>query len=223
MSKPKCLDLFCCAGGASKGYSDAGFEVTGVDVVYHPNYPFRFILANALEYLQNHWREYDFIALSPPCQFGTGIQHLGKARNGSYPVHLNLIPQSQELVLQTGKPYVIENVQGARKYLINPVMLCGTYFGLKVYRHRYFESNLPLTTPNHHPHKDSTPSAGNGKSPKGFISVCGTGGVRGMTNREVLDYWKFAMGIGWMSRAELAEAIPPAYTEFIGRQIIELI
>ncbi len=219
MSKPRLLDLFCKAGGTSVGYYRAGFDVTGVDIRPQKRYPFEFILSDALEYLEKYWMKYDVIALSPPCQYGTGVQHLGKARNGNYPKHINLIPGSRVIVRQTGKPYIIENVAGAKKDLINPIMLCGTYFDLRVYRHRYFESNVTLTAPSHYNHNDSTPSAGNGKSPKGFISVCGTGGVRGMKADEIVKYWSYAMGIDWMIRDELAEAIPPTYTEFIGRQV----
>lgn len=228
MTKPLLYDLFCKAGGCSKGYMDAGFYVIGVDINPQPRYiGDEFVQMDALEFLQQLldglWPEPTAITASPPCQFGTGVQNLGKARNGNYPIHLNLIPQTRELLIKTGKPYVIENVAGARKHLINPTMICGSQFDLKVYRHRYFESNVFLQSCPHYPHKDSTPSAGNGKSPKGFISVCGTGGVRGMKAQEIVEYWSMAMGIDWMNRAELAEAIPPAYTRFIGEQLMRVI
>ena len=218
MSKlPRLLDLFCGAGGASKGYAAAGFEVVGVDHTFQPNYPFDFIQSDALEYLRRCGKCFDVIHASPPCQAYSRIQSLGKARNGFYPQHTDLIEQTRELLVATKKPFVIENVPGAP--LIKPIMLCGSQFGLKVYRHRLFESNVSLVAPPHVPHRDSTPSAGNGVSPKGFISVCGSGGIRGMNSKEILDYWRMAMGIDWMTRKELAQAIPPAFTSFIGSQL----
>lgn len=215
----KLLDLFCKAGGAGMGYHRAGFDVVGVDIAPQPNYPFEFHQADALEYLAAHGHEFDVIHASPPCQKHSRIASLAKARNGGYGGHPDLIGPTRELLLKLGKPYVIENVQGAP--LINPVRLCGCQFPqLRVYRARLFESNLELATPPHYPHNDSTPSAGNGISPKGYISVCGMGGVRGMNSREILAYWSMAMGINWMTRNELREAIPPPFTEFIGVQLI---
>lgn len=233
----KLLDCFCKAGGCTKGYQQAGFEVVGIDIEPQPRYiGDDFVQMDALEALRiligggyivgksgRRWYLDDFNALSgsPKCQFGTGMQHLVKARNGSYPEHENQIPAVRELLQLTGKPYVIENVDGSRKHLINPIMLCGKTFGLKTYRHRWFEiSPFWFLAPSHIAHQDQTPSAGNGISPKGFISICGTGGVRGMTSQEIIDYWSTAMGIDWMTRAELAEAIPPAYTRWIGEQLI---
>lgn len=222
------LDLFCKAGGCSMGYHRAGFEVIGVDIEPQPNYPFKFIQGDALEVLRSLIREkqfagytFDAIHASPPCQRYSGIQGLAVARNGGYKDHVDLVDPTRELLIETNLPYVIENVVGAP--LIDPITLCGATFGLKVYRHRLFESNMLLFEPPHEPHNDSTPSAGNGISPKGFISVCGTGGVRGMTAKEILNYWSMAMGIDWMNRKELAQAIPPAYTEWIGNQLREQI
>jgi DNA (cytosine-5)-methyltransferase 1 len=215
------LDLFCKAGGAGMGYYRAGFEVTGVDLEPQPRYPFEFHQADALEFLAEHGHEFDVIHASPPCQAYSAAQHLGRARNGDYPEHPDLIGSTQELIYPTGRPFVIENVSGARSKLGASIMLCGLTFGLKVYRHRYFEVSPYMLAPAHIAHNDQTPSAGNGKSPKGFISVCGSGGVRGMNAGEILEYWSYAMGIDWMTRDELAEAIPPAYTEWIGRHLIE--
>jgi DNA (cytosine-5)-methyltransferase 1 len=219
----KLLDLFCGAGGAAVGYSRAGFdEIIGVDINPQPHYPFEFIRGDALEYLRSHGAEFDAIHASPPCQFATRMASIGKARNGSYPEHINFIPETRTEILKLHKPYVIENVSGARGHLINPVMLCGSQFGLHVYRHRFFECNFSVEQPPHYPHRDKTPSAGNGVSPKGFISVCGTGGVKGMKSNEIIKYWQYAMGIDWTSdRHEIAEAIPPAYTEYIGKYLID--
>lgn len=213
------LDLYCKAGGCSVGYHRAGFEVEGVDIEPQPNYPYQFHQVDALEFLKvQDLSRFDVIHASPPCQKFSRVQSLGIARNGGYREHLDLIEPTRVLLLKTGKPYVIENVIGAP--LNNAIVLCGSMFkGLRVYRHRQFESNMPLYAPEHRPHHDRTPSAGNGISPKGFISVCGTGGVKGMNAQEIIDYWSMAMGIDWMNRKELAQAIPPAYTEWIGRQL----
>jgi DNA (cytosine-5)-methyltransferase 1 len=215
------LDLFCKAGGCSMGYHRSGFEVEGVDIEPQPNYPFKFTQMDAIEFLKTQdLSRFDAIHASPPCQKFSRMQSLGIARNGSYKEHLDLVePTRYEIILRApGKPFVIENVVGAplREY----IELCGSMFGIKVYRHRLFEANFFMWQPDHFPHDDTTPSAGNGISPKGFISVCGTGGVKGMKAQEIVDYWRMAMGIDWMNRAELAQAIPPAYTEYIGRQLI---
>lgn len=219
--KPRLLDLYCGAGGAARGYADAGFEVIGVDNKPQRNYPYEFHRGDALEYLLNNSGSFNVVHTSPPCQFGAGIKNLSRARNGRYPEHINLIPLTRERLkwwkgLHSDRFYIIENVSGARKHLVNPIQLCGAYFDLKVYRHRYFECNFKVEQPPHYPHNDKTPSAGNGKSPKGFISVCGTGGIKGMTAPEIIAYWSYAMGIDWMTRAELAQAIPPKFTEYIG-------
>lgn len=213
------LDLFCKAGGCSVGYHRAGFEVEGVDIEPQPNYPYAFHQMDALEFLRTQdLSRFDVIHASPPCQKFSKIQSLGIARNGSYKEHPDLITPTRELLLEIGKPYVIENVIGAP--LNNPVVLCGSMFkGLRVYRHRQFESNMTLYAPEHKPHNDQTPSAGNGVSPKGFISICGSGGVKGMNAQEIIEYWSIAMGIDWMTRKEMAQAIPPAFTEWIGRQL----
>lgn len=201
------------------GYHRAGFEVEGVDIQPQPNYPFKFTQMDALEYLQTQdLSRFDVIHASPPCQRYSGLQLLAVARNGQYKEHDDLVEPVRKLLQETGKPYVIENVVGAP--LENSFTLCGSMFGLKTYRHRQFESNVFMMEPLHEPHRDKTPPAGNGISPKGFISICGTGGVRGMKAKEIVDYWSMAMGIDWMNRAELAQAIPPAYTEYIGRQLI---
>ncbi len=214
------LDLFCKAGGCSVGYHRAGFEVEGVDIEPQSNYPYKFTQMDAIQFLDTQdLSRFDAIHASPPCQKFSQMQSLGKARNGGYKEHIDLIEPVRSRLIKIGKPFVIENVAGAP--VENYIMLCGSMFGLKVYRHRHFESNVFLWQPHHIPHNDKTPSAGNGLSPKGFISVCGTGGIRGMTAKQIVDYWSMAMGIDWMNRAELAQAIPPAYTEWIGKQLIE--
>ena len=139
----KLLDLYSKAGGASKGYADAGFEVTGIDIKKQKRYPFTFIQADCLEILQDldYLRTFDVIAASPPCQTHSATKHLRNAQ-GKSTDKVDLIPQTREALIASGVPYVIENVPGAP--LINPVQFCGSSFGLKARRHRLFESNYQL-------------------------------------------------------------------------------
>lgn len=215
----KLLDLFCGAGGASMGYHCAGFEVVGVDIAPQPRYPFEFIQADALPYLVDHWREFDAIHASPPCQAHSALSKIWIARMGAAAwsaKHPDMIPDTRRLLAATDKPWIMENVPGAP--MIAPVMLCGTFFGLKVYRHRLFESNRLLLVPAHTPHRDNCPAVGLGLSQRGFISITGHGGFGFPGGWE---YAKRAIGIDWMSRAELSQAIPPAYTEYLGQQLIK--
>lgn len=226
------LDLFCGAGGAAEGYRRAGFtEIVGVDFVPQPNYPFMFLQMNAIDALKSmaydegrafyqFARGFDLIHASPPCQKHSRLKKLGEARNGAYPEHVDHVAETRELLKVIGTPYVIENVEGAP--LLDLIKLCGSMWpALRVYRHRLFECSFPVAQPVHRPHDDKTPSVGLGMSPKGFISVCGEGGVKGMKAPEILAYWRYAMGISWMkTRKELALAIPPAFTEYIGSQFV---
>jgi DNA (cytosine-5)-methyltransferase 1 len=222
--KPKILDLFCKAGGAAKGYHMAGFFVYGIDIENQPNYPFVFQKCDAIAALKvkRFIDSFDAIHASPPCQFYSKARALSKARNnGIYGEHPDYISIVRELLKETGKPYIIENVSGAP--LINPIKLYGSQFkNIYTQRERWFESNIPLKEPEEPKSKMKTPSAGNGIGEDGSISICGSGGVKGLNSQQIRLYWGFAMGgIDWMTRNELAEAIPPAYTEFIGKQLIE--
>jgi len=218
MSKPRLLDLFCGAGGAAMGYARAGFEVVGVDLHPQPRYPFAFGRMDALDFFK--WgrtvKDFDAIHASPPCQ---AYSDLAK-RNGNADTHPRLIEAVRDMLRATGKPYVIENVEGAP--LLNPITLCGTMFGLRVLRHRLFESNIPLTAPLHgrHPlvYTLDKRKAHYGKLDQDFAFVSVTGGG----NCSVANA-RLAMGIDWMTKAELNEAIPPAYTGFIGWHLLEAI
>lgn len=209
------LDAFCCAGGAGVGYHRAGFdEVVGVDInpKHGKNYPFEFHAGDAIEFIREHGHEFDAIHASPPCQIFT------RARNiKGTGTHVNLIPQTREVLDEVGKPYAIENVDFSDLY-IDSLLLCGTMFpGLKVYRHRLFETPLwlPLTQPDHPKHTVPLNKLGRRPEPGQFMHVVG--------NFIGKEYAEEAMGIDWMSRDELREAIPPAYTEYVGRHLLEYI
>lgn len=202
------LDLFSGAGGAARGYQEAGFHVTGVDIKPQPRYAGDvFIQADALEYVAAHGQEYDAIHASPPCQAYsiTKSIHVGH----QYP---DLVAATRQALIAIGKPWIIENVPGAP--LKWPVMLCGTMFGLTLYRHRLFESSHLLLVPMHGEHPEECPKVGYGASPGGYMTVAGH--FSGMAQA------KRCMGIDWMTRAELAQAIPPAYTQHLGIQLFTL-
>lgn len=141
--KPRCIDLFCCAGGSSKGYARAGFDVVGVDIEPQPNYPFPFIRADVTELDPRFLATFDFIAASPPCQRYSNAQRLMGNR------HPDLVAPTRALLKAAKRPYAIENVVGAP--LIDPVELCGAMFGLRVYRHRLFEYSFSVKAPKHPP------------------------------------------------------------------------
>ena len=218
MTRPRLLDLFCGAGGAAMGYHRAGFEVVGVDINPQPHYPFEFWKADALDVLRamaessvfsEAWN-FDAIHASPPCQ---AYSMTARLHNRDHP---RLIEPTREALVATGKPYVIENVVGAP--LHDPVRLCGSSFGLPIRRHRLFEMvpAVPLFPPCVH-HLNPNPVDVTGGGPD-FARMA----RRGVANRKPLNvaHAGAALGIEWMTRRELNEAIPPAYTEWIGRQLI---
>lgn len=215
--KPRLLDLFCCAGGAGMGYSRAGFEVVGLDISPQPRYPFDFVEGDALALDPEFVETFDAIHASPPCQ---SYSDLAK-RNRNAHEWPRLIEPVRKMLGETGLPFVIENVEGAP--LINPVVLCGTMFpGLRVLRHRLFEANFTILAPPHqkHPkvHTFDRRKSHYGKTDewKDFVQVTGGGNC-------TVAAAKQAMGIDWMSKNELNEAIPPAYTELIGRQLLQFL
>jgi len=205
MTKPRLLDLFCGAGGCSVGYHRAGFDVTGVDLYDQPNYPFRFVQTDALNI---HFIDsYDVIHASPPCQNYCWCTTKARNNGKTYP---DLIEQTRELLIGSGKPYVIENVVGAP--LHHPTYFEGMMFGLGVIRRRRFETNWWLPQPMYIKRKGTVKD-------RTYCSVAGNGGDG--SNR--VGDWKRAMDINWMTREEIKQAIPPAYTEYVGRYLMGMI
>lgn len=202
------LDLYCGAGGAAVGYHRAGFEVVGVDLNPQPNFPYEFIAGDALLTLMamiedGRVRDFDAIHASPPCQAFS----LATAYHGTQANHPDLIEPTRSLLSETGLPWVIENVPGAP--IRKDVLLCGEMFGLRVHRHRYFECDgFPVTRPPHPRHRL-----------KGAMHNCHI--EEGHARLVAGNYSNHAdaseaMGIDWMTRKELAQAIPPAYTVWMG-------
>ena len=223
-NRPMLLDLFCGAGGAAAGYAKAGFDVVGVDNRPMPRYPFPMVIANSLR-PPFDLREFDAIHASPPCQaFSAGTRMwTGRLPDKRHP---DLIEPVRELLLMSGKPYIIENVEGAP--LNDPLMLCGDMFGLGVKRHRIFETNFFVWkhAPCRKGHPDFFVSVFGGgalsRTPKNGSSK-GTGNFMQRRSHVQNSIAKKAMGIDWMTRDELSQAIPPAYTEFIGRQLMGIL
>lgn len=206
--RPQLLDLYCGVGGASAGYAAAGFDVVGIDIKAQPHYPYTFYRADAIEFAKENGRKFDAIAASPPCQ---RYSHAQRIRNREHP---DLIGPTRETLAAAGRPYVIENVEDARDELVNPVILCGAMFGLETYRHRLFEAGagFKFNAPAHPRH--TVPVTKMGRAPREgeYMHIVGNfiGAERG---RQI-------MGMPWATRNELREAIPPAYTKYIGTQLM---
>jgi DNA (cytosine-5)-methyltransferase 1 len=200
------------------GYHRAGFDVVGVDIKPQPRYPFAFVQADALEYVRDHGREFDAIHASPPCQAYTSWQNLNRERWGTVPEHPDLIAPTRELLRGTGRPFVIENVIGSP--LEGSALLCGFMFGLGLRRHRRFEASFLLLSPRHRCGKRRRSAAVYGplNGRRLWDRKDGTQ-LRAATFAEA----SAAMGIDWMESEELTQAIPPAYTEFVGRQLLAVV
>lgn len=213
--RPKALDLFCCAGGASVGLHRAGFDVVGVDIDPQPHYPFEFHQADALTFPLDG---FDFIWASPPCQAYTAAKSLQKRDNPK------LIDPIRARLIAAGVRYAIENVPGAP--LINPTVLCGLTFGLRVKRHRLIETNFPVMTapcPKGH-HGDWLIVFGWSALRRSNGSGTGPKKDRGKTKGKSVPHDEAcaAMGVDWkVTRRELSESIPPAYGEHVGRAALE--
>lgn len=219
-ARPRMVDVCCCGGGASIGYHRAGFCVTGVDIDPQPRYPFKFVQADALHYLDHHAHEYAVGAGSPPCQAWSPLNAYNKL---NYP---ELIAPVRDRFVNAGLPYVIENVESARSELVDPIMLCGPMFGLNMYRHRLFESSIGMESPAHPPHLHLC--SRNGYLPTShtpFMSIHGGKHSRAWQKAACLE-----MGLPHLVAApeakgsemkvairEICEAIPPSYTHYTGK------
>ena len=213
MTRPRLLDLFCGAGGAGMGYHRAGFDVTGVDIKPQPRYPFTFVQADALTYPLDG---FDAIHASPPCQGYVQWQNLNEERWGSRVDHPQLVGPVRDRLRGTGQPYVIENVQGAPIQAMT--MLCGSMFGLQVRRHRFFETNVLLMDQRRCRHtRIELAVYGKLDGRRVWTRVDGSE-VRVV---RTLEQAYAAMGMDWGNWDEVKEAIPPAFTEHIGRQLLE--
>lgn len=202
------LDLFCGAGGATRGLQEAGYHVTGEDLRPQPHYcGDAFIRADAMEV---DWEGYDLVWASPPCQRYSELTP--KECKGGHP---DLLPQVAERLRRQDTPYIIENVECARHLLYSPVMLCGSMFGLDVWRHRWFEIGNSdvffLLPPCRH---DFRPVVVSGRGMRKTATGHRWSGSRASESAA-------AMQIDWMNRKELCQAIPPAYSRFLGTVLME--
>jgi DNA (cytosine-5)-methyltransferase 1 len=218
MSAPTILDLFSGAGGAGEGYRRKGFRVVGVDLVDQPRYPGeRFIQADAIKEFDAILADVQPVAIhaSPPCQANVkGMAAVNRSR-GRDLAHVELIPSTRAQLRATGLPYVIENVEGSA--LENPIRLCGSSFGLAVRRHRLFETNFPVFAPPCAHHLQAEKKFPTNWRPNGARRLASVVQVYG--NAGGTHLWPEAMGIDWMTTAELTQAIPPAYTEYIAEAL----
>jgi len=225
--KPRALDLFCGAGGVSKGLADAGFDVWGIDIKPQPRYihPGRFVQGDALD-PPFDLREFDFIWASPPCQAHTALKTMHNAKE-----HRDLIPDTRRNLKASGVPWVMENVPGAP--MERSLMLCGTMFGLgsgdaELRRHRIFETSWMVLAPHcRHGSRDVVGLyGGHVRNRRRTIGVYGEGCRDSRRKHDkgqpdfTVENGKEAMGIDWMTLAELCQAIPPAYAEYIGREFL---
>lgn len=232
MSRPRLLDLFCRAGGASVGYAEAGFDVIGVDIYASPDYPYEFVQADALSLRvtamtgrlievglngESYW--FDAVHASPPCQTFTRAKHLRDAQRGEATA-LDLLDPIRRWLRPLPVPYVIENVPGAPLY---GVQLCGSMFGLAVQRHRIFESNVYIPQPKCD-HKTFPIDERSGKPrPIGVYHVLNDEVPKGGKTARTLEEGQQAMGIDWMQWDDLKEAIPPAYTEYVAGFLLDAV
>jgi hypothetical protein len=218
-SRPRLLDLFSCAGGAAVGYARAGFMVDGCDIADRPNYPFPYHRGDALTYLASmiasgEIRRYAFVHASPPCQHGCALTVGTNASQGWGRTHVDLVAATRALLEETGLPYVIEQPNGRAKSR-KDLTLCGEMFGLGVIRHRNFElAGWTTARPAHVPHRGRVRGWRHGRFYDGpYVAAYGNGG-----GKPSISELQAAMGITWTDvREELTEAIPPAFTEWIGR------
>lgn len=215
------LDLFCCGGGAGMGYKLAGFDVTGVDEEDHSRFYShvgQFHLMDWRQGLEKFGKQADLIHASPPCQeYSLALRHLARKGSKTYP---RLIEPVREALRATGKPWVMENTPGAplpeRSTLFGDhgVLLCGTMFGKRIYRHRLFETSFPVTAPGPCDHRELAVNPHNKESRVRYREEFGDNSER---------WWRKEMGVEWINDDHIArEAIPPAYTHHLAKQYLAL-
>jgi len=207
--RPKLLDLYCCQGGAARGYHDAGFDVVGVDINPQPRYPYEFHQGDAITFLLAHWREFAAVHASPPCHDHSSLSSLSGV-NGT----AHLLEDTRAALQPITVPWVIENVPGADMRV--DVLLCGSMFGLRTYRHRWFELSDPMLPPllEHPRHRVLTSTFKRKKQFDQGYNISVTGNVGSWVGSQCLD-------IDWMTGEGLSQAIPPAYTRVIGAHLLE--
>ncbi|GAA4772925.1 hypothetical protein GCM10023329_20790 [Streptomyces sanyensis] len=221
-ARPLLLDLFCCAGGAATGYHRAGFDVAGVDIAPRPNYPFTFHWANALTFIAEliatgEIGRFSLIHASPPCQAGCALTVGTNRAMGWGGTHVDLVPATRMLLEASGLPYVIEQPNGKAE-IRKDVTLCGEMFGLGVLRHRNFElGRWSAARPTHPKHRGRVRGWRHGEFFDGpYVAAYGNGG-----GKPSIPELQAAMGIDWTDvREELTEAIPPAYSQWIGARFL---
>lgn len=202
--KPRLLDLFCGAGGAGMGYHRAGFEIVGVDIVPQPRYPFQFVQADATMFPLDG---FDALHGSPPCHDHSALSALSGADGTGW-----MLAATRERFAASGLPWVIENVPGAT--MRRDLVLCGEMFGLRAYRHRWFElGGFFALSPGHPRHRIRVATRGRRAAWDAGLHASVTGDIGSYVGPE-------ALGVDWMTGNELSQAIPPAYTEFIGEQLL---
>jgi DNA (cytosine-5)-methyltransferase 1 len=216
--RPRLLDLFCGAGGAAVGYDRAGFDVVGVDIRPQPRYPFEFVQADVMALTPFDMHDYDAIHASPPCHDHSTVT--GRNRKAVGPKGTGwMLGATIDLLAATGRPFVIENVETAEfPRSVFRLRLCGSSFGLDVRRHRWFAANVAMLAPAREHHWQRPRFRSLDSRRETLASVVGVHGHLNYAGEaEVRNQ---AMGIEWMNQAELAQAIPPAYTQFIGEYLL---
>lgn len=206
MARPVALIVYSGQGGEAAGYVRAGWDVLCTDINPQPRCPFPFTQMPALEAIERYGRSSQLVAGGPVCKAYSKTARIWDAG------HPTQIPETREAMEATGKPYVIENVEDARPELKDPIRLCGASFGLRTYRHRLFESNVTLWEPAHLDHIWPLAKMGRPIRDGEFYQAVG--------NFSGVELVRADMGVPWMNRDGINQCIPPAYSEFVGRQII---
>lgn len=205
--RPALADTYCCQGGASAGYQAAGFCTTGVDLDPQSRYPWYFLQCDAILFIHRFGRRFAAIHASPPCQLYSACHRI---RGNDHP---DLIGPTRVALQATGRPWVIENVEDARRELVDPVLLCGTMFpGLRTHRHRLFETSVPLGVPEHPAHTGATVKMGRPLRDGDWFHAVG--------NFSGVGYVRDNLGVPWMNRDGIRECIPPVYAEHVGRVLL---